>query len=174
MKLTTTIKNFKNNIIGYFSSSKSNGGEDNEGLYVVPASLLNGNKSIQGFYWKRFVKAEFITKEYDNLFVLTKGNQYSTGKINIYLRIGSKSLNINDNGKFSAITIDINNMATSIVDVKDNNSIINANEFITNFLKQNITAQLFSFEFVAQSGSTRNTTDDISRFLSCINIYYKP
>lgn len=177
MKLTTTLKNFKNNIIGYFSSSKSNGGGDNEGLFVIPASLLNGDKSIEGFAWSKFVKAEFVTKEIDNLFSLVKGNQYSIGKINIYYKIGSNTLYINGGGRGSAMTIDINRVTSSIVDVKDNNSIIKANEVITNFFARNKSIGSFgllSFNFTAQSGSSTNTTDDISRFLSCINIYYKP
>lgn len=173
MKLTT-IKNFKNNIIGYFSSSKSNGGGDNEGLYVIPVSLLNGNKSIEGFAWSKFVKAEFVTKEYENLFRLVKGNQYGNRPISIYLSMGKNTLSINDNGIVSAIRIDIDGSANNQVNVEDNNSIIKANELITNFIAQHTTIEsLVSFNFVARSTSTTNTTDDISRFLGCINIYYK-
>lgn len=174
MKLTSTIKNFKNNIIGYFSSSKSNGGGDNEGLYVIPASLLNGNKSIEGFAWSKFVKAEFVTKEIDNLFSLVKGNQYGNRPINIYLSMGKNTLSIKDNGIVSAIIIDIDGSANNLVNVEDNNSIIKANELITNFIAQDTTTGLVSFNFVARSTGTTNTTDDISRFLGCINIYYKP
>lgn len=174
MKLTTTLKNFKNNIIGYFSSSKSNGGGDNEGLYVIPVSLLNNNKSIEGFAWSKFVKAEFVTKEYENLFRLVKGNQYGNRPINIYLSMGKNTLSIKDNGIVSAIIIDIDGSANNLVNVEDNNSIIKANELITNFIAQHTTTGLVSFNFVARSTGTTNTTDDISRFLSCINIYYKP
>ena len=177
MKLTSTIKNFKNNIIGYFSSSKSNGGGDNEGLYVIPASLLNGNKSILGFNWNKFVKAEFVTKEFDNLLRLTKGNQYSGGggKINISLGIARDTLYIDgSNDPQIATRISINRDQERMVVVNNNSSIIQANELITNFFAKNANTAFVSFTFEAQSTSSTNTTDDISRFLGCINIYYKP
>lgn len=177
MKLTTTIKNFKNNIIGYFSTTKNNGDSSSEGLRVIPFSYLNNKTRLDDFTWDKFVKVEFTIKDFDNLNIRFRCDDFVGDKIYMYCTV-----NIDDRNSYlyvdassynNKISLYVFQVSGSECDIVDNNSILQANDYLTNIIKTSLSKEIRSFNFIPAGTSNQNSTTDILKILSCINVYYR-
>lgn len=169
MKLTATIKNFKKNIIGVFSSNNS------KGLRVIPFSYLNNKTKVDDFTWNKFVKVEFAIKDFDNLlrrftcenFVLSR--IYT--KCNIKLNANTtNNLFIDTSSYHDRIILSV--FRIGHMEIVNDITLSQANTYLTNIIKTSLTNGVTSFNFIPGGSSNENSSEDILKALSCINVYY--
>lgn len=176
MKLTSTIKNFKNNIIGYFSTTKNNGDSSSEGLRVIPFSYLNNKTRLDDFTWDKFVKVEFAIKDFDNLNIRFRCTDFVYDKLDLQFDVkplANQSKTIFITTTAGSNLIKIYAFREDIIDIVDNNSMLEANDYLTNIIKTSLTNGLTSFNFIPSGTSNQNTDADILKALSCIHVYYR-
>ena len=176
MKLTTTIKNFKNNIIGYFSTTKSND-SGSGGLRVIPFSYLNNKTSLDDFTWDKFVKVEFAIKDFDNLNIRLRCSDFTRSKTDIVCNV---KLSANETKELVINTTTYNDRiylcvytTDSECEIIDNSTILKANDYLTDIIKTSLTNGSTSFNFIPAGSSNVNTGTDILKILSCIHVYYR-
>lgn len=174
MKLTTTIKNFKNNIIGYFSTTKSND-SGSGGLRVIPFSYLNNKTSLDDFTWDKFVKVEFAIKDFDNLNIRLRCSDFTRSKTDLRCNI---KVSPNETGELGINTTAYDDRIYLFIfgtdndcEIVDNSTILKANDYLTDIIKTSLTNGSTSFNFISDYNA--NTATDILKILSCINVYYR-
>lgn len=176
MKFISKVKTLKNNIIGYFTNQNVND-NPNKGLRVIPFSYINNKTGLDDFNWSKFVKAEFAIKDFDNLNVRLRSSSFTGNKTYIGCTV-KPSANATKTFLISTMSgadrIQVSIFQADMVMVTDNNTLSQANVYMTNAIKTSLANGLTSFNFTASGTSNKNTSDDIMKILSCIHVYYKP